>query len=561
MPTVTTRRIEPPQGEENTEKFACWNADSHFGGAEPLASREYKLPGGTHKTYAVLVLLCLAGLIVVARLHTYSEPLERDLTTYAVIAHEMLQGRALYSDLWDHKPPGIHLTYAAAELLVGYGERAVFFLNVSAALLTLFGAYTAGSVTGFGRLGGLWAAAFWALVSGDLGLQANQPNTEAFINACVIWAFALMLRSHDGRAGWARTILIGVLFALASFYKPPIVVLAVLLVPANAVGTSRAERKSVAVRLSVIVGVVALFWALVFVYFGAPGHWEAFRASLFDYNRIYAGSIVENLRAAFSTSHLAPKLLAPLAPLFLLLPLGAVFGWKERRPAWVLLIALALGTQIIIALPGQFHAHYYQHWLPPLVIGAGWAVAEIGQCPLWRRRLAYVAGGVVLAVLVWFELPHYRLSPDEWSRRKYGEVFVTSKVLGTSLNELLGPGETFYEWGSETGLYFSSRRSPPTGLFYAHPFVDPFVKKNPDPFRDSPFLRQLDGRVLAELQRRPPELYVRYTDWREPPAVLQAWIDRHYQPFVVNKGFVLAALRGGTLEARLRDMGNGIGRK
>jgi hypothetical protein len=44
------------------------------------------------------------------------------LTTYAVIAHEMLDGKQLYSDLWDHKPPGVHVTYAVAELLAGYGR-------------------------------------------------------------------------------------------------------------------------------------------------------------------------------------------------------------------------------------------------------------------------------------------------------------------------------------------------------------------------------------------------------------------------------------------------------
>jgi hypothetical protein len=32
----------------------------------------------------------------------------------------MLAGRHLYSDLWDHKPPAIHITFAAGELVAGY---------------------------------------------------------------------------------------------------------------------------------------------------------------------------------------------------------------------------------------------------------------------------------------------------------------------------------------------------------------------------------------------------------------------------------------------------------
>src|ERR1035441_3133031 len=39
---------------------------------------------------AVLSLVVLACLLALERLHTYSEPLERDICTYAVVAHEWL---------------------------------------------------------------------------------------------------------------------------------------------------------------------------------------------------------------------------------------------------------------------------------------------------------------------------------------------------------------------------------------------------------------------------------------------------------------------------------------
>src|SRR5437016_9497431 len=103
-----------------------------------------------------LVGLCV--LIFSVRLHTYNEPLERDLTTYAVIAHEMLNGKNLYSDLWDHKPPATHVTYAAAEMIAGYGRDSIFLMNVVAALATLFVCYWAGSSAGGGRVAGCFAA-------------------------------------------------------------------------------------------------------------------------------------------------------------------------------------------------------------------------------------------------------------------------------------------------------------------------------------------------------------------------------------------------------------------
>src|SRR5437870_13805299 len=101
---------------------------------------------------AALVGLC--ALIFSLRLHTYDEPLERDLTSYAVIAHEMQNGKNLYSDLWDHKPPAIHVTYAAAEVIAGYGRNSIILMNVEAAIATLLACCFAGWPVGRGLLAG-----------------------------------------------------------------------------------------------------------------------------------------------------------------------------------------------------------------------------------------------------------------------------------------------------------------------------------------------------------------------------------------------------------------------
>jgi len=104
------------------------------------------------------------------RLHTYEEPVERDIGNHAVIGHEILHGRKLYSDLWDSKPPAIFVTYAVADVLVGYGPGSVYLIGVVAAIITLLGVYWAGSAVGrpveaYGGVpGGLWAAAFWAFM-------------------------------------------------------------------------------------------------------------------------------------------------------------------------------------------------------------------------------------------------------------------------------------------------------------------------------------------------------------------------------------------------------------
>jgi len=48
----------------------------------------------------------------------------------------------LYRDVWDQKPPGVHLTYAAGFALFGASDRSVLVLDVIAATVAcafLFG--------------------------------------------------------------------------------------------------------------------------------------------------------------------------------------------------------------------------------------------------------------------------------------------------------------------------------------------------------------------------------------------------------------------------------------
>ncbi len=86
----------------------------------------------------------LALLILGTRWHTRLEPLDRDISAYAVIGREMLNGRPLYSDLWDHKPPGIHLIFAGATVASSPGTPAVLLVNLVCSIAALAGFMVAG---------------------------------------------------------------------------------------------------------------------------------------------------------------------------------------------------------------------------------------------------------------------------------------------------------------------------------------------------------------------------------------------------------------------------------
>ena len=145
----------------------------------------------------------------------------------------MLNGKTLYTQMWDHKPPGIHITYAAAELIAGYGRNSIFLMNLAAALATLIAVYLAGSAAGAGQFGSLTAAALWALISGDINVEGNQPNTEVFLNAFLTAAFAVFVRTQKPGLGLWRAIFAGLLLTAASLYKHVVVVPAFFLACAH----------------------------------------------------------------------------------------------------------------------------------------------------------------------------------------------------------------------------------------------------------------------------------------------------------------------------------------
>ncbi len=510
-----------------------------------------------------MVLAGLAALISVTRLHTYNEPLDRDITCYAVIGHEILAGRPLYSELWDHKPPAIHVTYALADLLWGYGPRTIYLLGVTMAILTLIGVYVAGVAPPWGRAAGLWAAAFWAVTSGSLRLQANQPNSEVFINACLAGAFALLVRGAGRPMGWVRTLLIGLLFALASLYKQVAVTMPMFLALAHVAcpPDGPAGRRRALAQVAIMAGIGAAAWGLIFAYFWATGHFQDFYDAVFTYNRFYSTAPNSNFGGSYYNITALPRMIfggvLKAKPLLLLTGAGFVAAsWqflKRLDRSWLFLAAYAVGTHLAVQLPGWAHPHYFQLWLPVLAIGGAWGAAAIARAvrlPGWMggnpARFQHLLGLLVWIYLALLEAPNYALSADEWSNRKFGAIFIETKKLGEEIDKLLLPNEGFYEWGDNTGLYFASRRRPIAGLTYFYPLLD------------GPLVGTLTKRVLADLEATPPELLIILHQAKRPSAPFDAWWSSRYRPFPGDphrEPFELRVRRGGALEARLEARG------
>lgn len=536
---------------------------------------------------ALAVLGALALLIAVERLHSYHEPLDGEAAASAVVAREVLAGRALYTDVWDNRSPAVHAAHAVAQALAGFGPGAVYALGVLLATVTLLGVYAAGSALSFGIVGGLWAAAAWTLVSGDVWLHANRPTAEAMVNACAVWAFALLVRlggrpplpasptatppagregssetltgplrrrrppsmgatalrsGHPAQGVWGAMLATGVLLALASLYKPAAFALAVALLAAHVAWPHPATRRRRAlIEAAVGLAAIAVAWGAMLGYFAAAGRARPFLDAVFGYGRFLDGHPLANLGAALVLSGPLPTQVHVMLPLAVLAALGAAAG--RRRP-WGHLVAFAVGGYAALALERFAAPEHFQVWLPVAAVGSGWAVGEIHA---WRlhapRWVPHAVGAAVLGLVLALRLPLYGFPADDWARIKHGEIAIAAARLGRELDALLLPGETFYHWGRQSGLYFASGRPPLAGPLSI------------DPLLAGPVAATLSTRVAAEIGRHEPEVVVIArsvmfaADVRHP--VLD-WIRPRYRPLrpaLDDEPFVVLARRGGRLEA------------
>jgi 4-amino-4-deoxy-L-arabinose transferase-like glycosyltransferase len=488
-----------------------------------------------------LFLLIFIGLLLAQRLYTYHEALERDIAGYAVIAREMLLGRNLYSDLWERKPPLLYATFAAAQLLCGFGSREIFFLNIVAATTTLIALYFAGKRLGNSQVAGLITAFLWVLLGADMGTQANQPNAEVFVNACLCLAFALLVHWPAHRQS-AISLLLGALLTAATLYKQHVVIICAALLLAHLLGAFACQSDCRQARLirrcknvGVSAGVIAAAWISIAVYFAVQHRFEFFFDTLFRQNVSYSGDIRLNLLGAFSKTSLFPD----FAPWTLVLaPLVLVAAALDRRwfktplhkhPQLLLWLAWAFATAVTYALPGKFFGHYFQLWIPVWCVAGGWAVASLIRDARPRYRLFNrVILAAAIGSLLGLQGTQFAFPVDEWTHRKYPvDDFIQQRKMGEELTHLLAPGQSFYNLGEDTPLYFYSDRPPASGLLYLGPLE---VGDEQAGYQQ---------RLLMDLNRSSPQLIVtstlRTTTLRKNPQLL-AWIRRNYIPVETNLG-------------------------
>lgn len=422
----------------------------------------------------------------------------RDQGIYALVGAGILDGQAPYRDLWDFKPPGIHVIYALAQGLLGRTMLAPRLVEV-AGLVGMVFAFRALSFEWFcNRLPGLLAGALATLLHAQLEFwHTGQP--EAFGGMLTVFAVVLLVGERFPRQRPWAWVVSGVLFGGAFLLKPPLGGGAIVL--AAYLFTRRRQRGATTLQalmpalvmasaaLSVLLICVSWLW-----WFGAAkaAYWTFFEFTPGYTTLSWIGqSGPELFYQAFSESFVRFSALLPLGVLaaVLLTPLH-----MREREALLLLLGLISMHAAGIAMQGKFFAYHYSATLPLVCFLAG-----LGYYKLWRRLFMAGPSGILAFIMFVVMVGAMRagvgdLSQSFWwrsaTRTRYllgiGEVGTrelldkelysvadydldAARRTALELRRCTSAQSTVYIWGFEPVVYWMAERRPASRFIYDVP--------------------------------------------------------------------------------------------
>ncbi len=443
------------------------------------------------------------GAAFACRLPSIAEPIGIDQGIFLTTGWGMTRGLVLYRDLWDQKPPAIHLTYAAALRLAGPHASLVFWLDFVSAVATCALIYAI-----LRRTSTPLAARLGAIVYATLMLPAARYGYGGFLERAVPECFIALLAAaawwlvtrSDTTPGTRRLAGAAALIGVAALYKPT----AVAYFPAILawLGTrSRLRWQSVALATGALLApaVLAAAWL------AAAGSLTDAWIAVVEYNRAYvalgSGPLVLIDRLAHEGWRLTKT-----DPLWTLGGLGAavaVVDLLRRRPApaaWLGICWVAAGVLAAAANGIRMYSTYFIPAGAPLALLAGWLFSRIAEDHRPRRRLATAAAVLALAAAVAIR-SHYparawtTIMADIGGRRASGEARLhylerfggyqtgrgysarANAELASYLAEHSEPSGRVYIFGMAPAVYFLAQRLPANRFIWTYPGVINIVRR------------------------------------------------------------------------------------
>ncbi|UCG44092.1 MAG: glycosyltransferase family 39 protein [candidate division WOR-3 bacterium] len=505
-------------------------------------------------------------------------PFGRDQGIHAFIADSMLQGKAVYRDVYNIKPPMTTAVHALALVLFGHSMTSIRLLDLiwtaaTALVLALL------ALRLFRRR---WVAALAGMLYSFFYYQFgywNTSQTDGWIALPVAGAMLLVLQAmarSEARApqtgsgpGW-RWFGAGLLLGCALLTKYTAGVFALLLAGTLLVASRRSLGQAVR-ALGLAAAGFAVPVAAAFALIAGSGALPAFVESQFGvvpgYVKLRSGGGI----AAW------PRLLLFLQTLMHVMPSAAIAGAGglaalvalaiRRRGDYMnltIVLLLLVGGAASTFAQGKFFMYHYLPLLPALVIAAsGGAGVLVRLRPrlVGLPLLAVLTGAVaaVLSVETSYPRRFHHLARVATGRSTVRQYWMSGHekpdfclrddiTLADYIRENTKPGDRVFLWGYEPLVYFLSRRPVVSRFIYTYPLV---VAWAPAALRQE---------LMDELRQAPATLFVVAHGDSTPHVMghgldsyrtlqqfteLRTYVDEHYEPAGEVARFSLFRLRTG----------------
>ncbi len=444
-----------------------------------------------------LLTLFFTVVIGLSALPVLTYPLGRDQGEFATIAQAILDGKTVYVDIWNPKPPAIFYVYSLFVDLFGNTARSVRLIDFALLPLMVIGIYWAGlklstravailAVIGYGAY--YFTTGFWSLSQND-GI-AMLPMLYGLI--CMYQATQVR-PYHWLWAGGA-----GILAGCTFWFKYPFA----LLVLGAALGMLPLQptRRHFAVNLVALVGGGLLIvggglWALQ-----SKGALDAFIESAqvtssytresYNFDDFLHSPIWIDARETLWAHWRVLFVLTLLA-----IPQLWFFRYKPEQKLWWPIWGWWTGAWGVLLVQAKGYGYHWLPLLPPMVLLAAQSWSQIVEwlmtrLPQPKQIHSYLANHALLKVnslvslgliiyLAWtIWSPSWDYMRGTESREDYYQNFVggeysaaESQEVVDYLNERLVDGESLYIYGFRVEIYYLSGLRPATRFIFNFPLI------------------------------------------------------------------------------------------
>jgi 4-amino-4-deoxy-L-arabinose transferase-like glycosyltransferase len=384
--------------------------------------------------------------------------MNHDESTYLEIAREMLDGKRLYVDLIDIKPPGIFIIYAVFQWIFGHS---IFIMRLLAALwiaLTSFMIFKTSLQLISNRKAALASGVIYILFVSTWSGFGISPDIEIFFNLLTISAlYVLFKRDH-----WLNYLGAGLLMGMGFIIKYVVLFdfCAFLFF-----FIWKFVRDPSPKSAGPLFRKLSLFMAGFIVPFLCVNLWYFWTGHFAEFARINYGAVARYPKE-FIPEHMAGFVLGFILYFFPVLFLFAHALFSRSLHAsigkelphlsilWVILVFIA------ILLPGNTFNHYWIQLMLPVSLLAGAFFHPANRIPAsinWMTR--GVAGRIILfmlcVIIISFSVRDHWGKPD------------TPRQIAGYLKSRLHTPDVFYAANHFHILYFLLQKDCPTP--YVHP--------------------------------------------------------------------------------------------